>query len=389
MSNELNASKDRVAFVTAATTGYARDAGEVTAASMALDACIRALNDVGLRARDVDGLVGDNPAYIQAALGIPELTYWSNTKHSVSTLVDTINAVYTGACRVALVYHSNYRTPANSQSAAKYPFRRIDGSGYRPPLDGMGPDTLHGPAAYAAWANRYLYEYNETRDLFAYIALNARSNAVNNSGAVLRDPISIEDYMSARMIRWPLCLLDMDVPVDGADAFIVTTTEHARDLPHKPVLVHACAQGMINQNAEDQSPGLRNHSQHAVVRSLRARSDIWLDDFDIYFPYDGFSFIPIAWFEALGWCGPGDARGFFEDNWDHNESRLSLGGRVPVNTHGGALTEGGNQAAGHVREAVLQLQGRVGERQVSEARKALITSFGLFWNPRALVLRTE
>ena len=102
----------------------------------------------------------------------------------------------------------------------------------------------------------------------------------------------MDDYLAARMIRWPLCLLDMDVPVDGADAFIVTTAERARDLALPPVLIHACTQGMIAQNEEDQTPSLRHHGQHVVLASLRAKSDLWLDDIDVYFPYDGFCSSP-------------------------------------------------------------------------------------------------
>ena len=119
----------------------------------------------------------------------------------------------------------------------------------------------------------------------------------------------MDDYLAARMIRWPLCLLDMDVPVDGADAFIVTTAERARDLALKPVLIHACTQGMIAQNEEDQTPSLRDHGQHVVLESLKKKSDIWIDDIDVYFPYDGFSFITVSWIENAGFCGLGEARG--------------------------------------------------------------------------------
>ena len=110
------------------------------------------------------------------------------------------------------------------------------------------------------------------------------------------------------MIRWPLCLLDMDVPVDGADAFVITTAERARDLPHRPVLMHAATLGKIAKNEEDQTPSLRHHGQQVVVESLRAKSDFWIDDIDVYFPYDGFTIITLNWFENAGFCGPGRGR---------------------------------------------------------------------------------
>ena len=94
---------------------------------------------------------------------------------------------------------------------------------------------------------------------------------MRNPAAAMRDPLTMDDYLAARMIRWPLCLLDMDVPVDGADAFVITTTERARDLPHRPVLVHAATLGQIDKNEEDQTPSLREHGQQVVVDALQGQ----------------------------------------------------------------------------------------------------------------------
>ncbi len=109
----------------------------------------------------------------------------------------------------------------------------------------------------------------------------------------MRSPMTMEDYLSARMIRWPLCLLDMDVPVDGADAFIVTTSERARDLTDAPVLINAMSLGMVEKNVEDQQESLRHNGQHVVVDALKAKGDFWIDDVDVYFPYDGFTAITL------------------------------------------------------------------------------------------------
>ena len=206
--------------------------------------------------------------------------------------------------------------------------------------DGFGPDSISGAVGYTAWASRYLAEYHASRETFGYVAINDRSNAAGNPAAVLRDPITMDDYFAARMIRWPLCLLDMDVPVDGADAFVITTAERARDLALPPVLIHACTQGMIAQNEEDQTPSLRDHGQRIVVQSLRAKSDLWLEDVDVYFPYDGFSFLTVSWIENSGWCGPGEARAFIEEHWDKERNRILIHGRIPVNPHGGGALGG-------------------------------------------------
>ncbi len=379
--------KDQVAFASAATTGFRRDSGEVTPASLALDACVTAIKGAGIGANDINGLVGANPQYIQSSLGIPHLTYWNGAGIPfVSAIANAMNAVYTGAADVVLAYHSVYRDPMFSRSAANDPFRRMGfaaGGG-----DGFGPDSITGAVGYTAWASRYLYEYQATRETFGYIAINDRTNAALNPAAALRGPLTMDDYLSARMIRWPLCLLDMDVPVDGADAFIVTTAERA-DMALKPVLIHACTQGMVAQNEEDQTPSLRQHGQHVVLESLKKKSDIWIDDIDVYFPYDGFSFITVSWIENSGFCGLGEARAFIEDNWVADEGRMLINGRIPVNPHGGALSEGGTQGSGHTREAIHQLQGLADLRQVPGASKALITAGGFFFNAQGCVLRTD
>jgi acetyl-CoA acetyltransferase len=388
-----NPAKDKVAIASAATTGFRRSAGEVTASSMAVEACIKAIEAAGVRREDINGLIGANAVYVQSALGIPEVTYYQGPGIPFGfTLQNAVGAVSSGQCDVVLAYHSIYRNATNSRSADNDPFRAAamraragaGGGG-----DGFGPDSVSGAVGYTAWASRYLYEYNESRDLFGYVAINSRSNAALNPAAVMREPMTMDDYLNARMIRWPLALFDMDVPIDGADAFIITTPERARDLRLKPVLIHATTSGVIAQNEEDQTPSLVRHGQHVVLEALRAKSDIWIDDIDVYFPYDGFTFITISWIENTGWCDLGEARQFIKTNWDTEGNRLLIGGRIPVNPHGGSLSEGGTQGSGHTREAVHQLQGLAGERQVPSASKAFLTLGGFFFNAQGVVLRTE
>lgn len=386
-----NPSKDQVAFASAATTGFTRNAGEVTAASLALDACVDAIRAAGIDKSEINGIIGANNGYVQSALGIPAVNYYVGPGIPFGfTIANAVGAIASGQADVVLAYHSIYRNPSNSRSAANDPFRRSSfGLRGRGGGDGFGPDSISGAVGYTAWASRYLHEYNETRDLFGYIALNDRSHAAANPAAVMRDPLTMDDYMAARMIRWPLCILDMDVPIDGADAFIITTTERARDMALPPVLIHSATNGMVAQNEEDQTPSLLHHGQHAVIESLRGKSDLWTDDMDVFFPYDGFSFITVSWIENLGLCGLGEARGFIEDNWDDELSRVMIGGRVPLNPHGGSLSEGGTQGSGHTREAVHQLQGIAGDRQVDGAQVALMAMGGFFFNAQGAVLRAD
>jgi acetyl-CoA acetyltransferase len=242
--------------------------------------------------------------------------------------------------------------------------------------------------AYTAWASRYLYEYGATREDFGLVSINARSNGSRNPLATLRDPITMEDYLTARMIREPFCMLDMDIPADGADAFVVTTAERAKDLARPPVLVHAATTGTAPCTAEEQLPGLGHHGQHVVTKSLQAKSDLWLSDVDVFLPYDGFTIITLGWIENLGWCEPGGAGAFLREHWDKATDRVLINGRIPMNPHGGALAEGATRGSGYVREAVLQLRQDAGERQVPGASTALLAVGGFFFNSQGMILRT-
>ncbi len=147
---------------------------------------------------------------------------------------------------------------------------------------------------------------------------------------------------------------------------------------------------MIDKNEEDQTPSLRRHGQHATIDALRAKSDFWIDDVDVFFPYDGFSIIALNWLENVGWCGPGEAGSFIEDHWITHEDgtgRILIKGRIPVNPHGGSLSEGATQGSGHLREAVHQLQGLAGDRQVESAERALVNLGGFFFNAQGIMLR--
>ena len=388
-----NPIKDRISFVGVGSTGFARNAAGRSRTDLALEACITAITDAGLTAEDVDGVVGTAPAAHRIAedLGLPEVTHHSNQPMPlVFAVVDAMNAIYSGSCDTVLVYHALYRAPANSQAAARDPFRRGLGFGGSPaPAPWRVEPEQLGAEGYAAWASRYFFEYGAPPEVLGLIAINERSNAVRNPLAAMRTPITMEDYLSSRMVREPLRLLDMDVPVDGADAFVLTTTERARDLAKPPVMIHAATAGLTKHHGEDRIDGLSHHGQHVVVRSLRAKSDIWIPDVDVYFPYDGFTIITLAWIENTGWCRPGEGYDFIRSNWDDEGARILIDGRIPVNTHGGNHSEGGTQGSGHIREAVTQLRGEAGERQVPGARTALLTPGGFFNNAQGLVLRTD
>ncbi|WP_405136494.1 thiolase family protein [Nocardia sp. NBC_01388] len=391
---QRNPIKDRVAIAGLGRSSYGRDRG-TTELTMVLEAATSAIGDAGLTAGDIDGVVGGglhtggiDPAVVVSALGLPAVTWWAGARPPIGNhLTAAVNAVWSGAANAVLVYHSMYRLgrdPFRARAAAGLPDgRAIMGDGHTE----VEPWGMFGATGYAAWAARYLETFARDRQDFGLVALNGRAGAADNPDAVMRDPMGMPDYLNGRMIREPLCVYDMDIPVDGADAFVVTTADRARDMPGNPVLVHALSMGMAAHPEEHLTAGLDHTGQTVASQALLARSELSIGDFDVLFPYDGFSIITLHCLESYGFCKPGEAGDFLTEHWDQERNRVLIDGRVPINPHGGSLSEGGSQGAGHLREAVLQLRNAAGDRQVSGASSALLSPGGLFFNAQGIALR--
>jgi acetyl-CoA acetyltransferase len=397
-----NPAKDQVAIVGVGRFTFRRDDPGKSLAAITIDACVDAIRDAGLTAADIDGVCGSlgvSDVEMQLALGLPAVRWSVNHRIPFGfQLQESMNAVFSGACDAALVYHSRMRGPRDPAADPLWARAAGIGSGgdvpWKTTVNFRGgtpePGTMQGGIGYASWAGRYLHEFGVTReDVFGPIAVNNRTNAGMNDEAVLREPMTIDDYTNARLVREPYGMFDLDMPVTGADAFVVTTAERARDLPQRPVLIHAATSGRTAECREDQVADLHHTGQEVVVDALWAKSDLTLADVDVFLPYDGFTIINALWIESVGYCQRGEAAAFIASNWNHDRNRLEIGGRVPMNTHGGNLSEGGMQGSGSLREAVRQLRGTTtGGRQVPDAEVALWTPGGIVWNPSAAILRT-
>lgn len=399
MTDARNPACDQVAIVGIGRSPYSRSRSDISQGGLVAEAAIAALGDAGLGARDVDGICGSSVAaqWVQAALGIPAVSWFANPPIVIGNqIVAAVAAVHSGMCETALVYHHGYRMPWSSRSAASDPMRQRAGMGLAGPSATWGtghmeagPDSLALAPAYAAWAGYYLHTYGYGREALGRIAVNSRTNAGSNPGAVYREPLTLDDYLGGRMVRDPLTVFDMDVPVDGADAFVITTLDRARDLPQPPVLIHAATLGHTDYGSEEQLRDLDHAGQVVAAQRLWAKSELTLEEVDVFFPYEGFSNIALTWFENVGYCGRGEGGRFVEQHWVADEGRILIDGRIPVNPHGGSLSEGGTQGAGHLREACLQLRGQAGSRQVVDADVALVTPGGYYFNAQAMLLRTE
>jgi len=220
-----------------------------------------------------------------------------------------------------------------------------------------------GAPSAANWigmmAMRHFHEFGTTREQLGQIAVNARRNAALNPQAIYTEPMSLEDYLSVRMVSEPLCLYDCDVPADGSTAVIVSAAETSSDLRRPGVRVEAVGSALRGRDSWDQWDDLTTMACRDAAAMLWERTDLTPADVDLVEAYDGFSFITLAWLEALGFCGHGEGGPFLEGG-----HRIARDGELPVNTHGGQLSSGRLHGYGFLWEACLQLWGEAGERQV-------------------------
>ncbi len=186
-------------------------------------------------------------------------------------------------------------------------------------------------------------------------------------------------------------LLDMDLPVDCGEALIITTAERARDLPRKPVYIHAMSLGgsRVGEFYENTLSWSENSSWKSL-EGLWERSELRVEDMDLFFPYDGYTINAVALTEAAGFCKPGEASDLFESSWDTDRNILRLLGRTYVSTNGGNLSHGRAGGFNYYTDAVRQLRGTEGERQVPGVKNALLCAGSSFFHdPAAVVLRAE
>jgi acetyl-CoA acetyltransferase len=221
-------------------------------------------------------------------------------------------------------------------------------------------------------ASHHFARYGTTKEALGWIATTARYHAGLNPDAIYRDPMTMDDYMDARPITTPFGLYDCDIPCDGSIAVIVSAVDAARDLRRPPVLVESVGTQIIEPVEWDQ--GTITHEPQVLGPSahLWSRSSLTPNDVDLALLYDGFSFNCLSWLEALGFCGIGEGGDFVAGG-----ERIRLGGQLPLNTHGGQLSHGRTHGFGFIHEAITQLRGDAGDRQVKGCEVAVVTNGGL------------
>ncbi len=353
--------------------------------SLAVDACLEAVADAGLTLEDIDGLstypgaggMGmseGGPTAIEEALRIHPT--WINGGGDLpgpgGAIIAAAMAVAAGLCRHVLcfrtVWESTYATLAARGAGGGSGSQRVSG----PLREWRAPFGAMSAANWIAMnANQYMHRYGAPRDMLGLIAVNARTNAGKNPAAIYREPMTMDDYLSARPITSPFGLYDCDVPCDGSIAVIVSDASVAADLPRPAVRIEAVGTQILERVSWDQ--GTLTHEPQVLGQAAHmwTRTDVRHSEVDLALVYDGFTFNAISWIEGLGFCEFGQAW-----DWLDGGRRIALDGDLPVNPHGGQLSEGRTHGFGFVYEAVLQLRHDAGDRQIDEATTAVVTSGG-------------
>ena len=345
----------------------------------------RAVADAGLTKDDLDGFassgtgllapvevaeyVGLQPTWVDST-GVGGSTWEFMVEHASAAIAQGHADV------VALVYGSTARADLKARR------RRANLSfGARGPVQFDAPFGHTLIAKYAMTARRHMHEFGTTMEQLAEIAVSTRFNASLNPDAFYRDPITIDDVMSARMIADPLTKLHCCIRSDGGGAVVLTSEERARDLPKPPIWVLGTGEATSHTTMSEWPDFTESPAGRSGALAF-ARAGVRPEDIDICQLYDAFTPMVLLSFEALGFCGKGDGGAFVEDG------RMRVGGALPTNTDGGGLSSchPGMRGIFLLVEAVKQLRGECGERQVPEAELACVNGTGGWFSSASTVI---
>lgn len=351
-----------------------RWAPDKTAFQITAECAREALADAGLALSDVDGLFGATMS--MGAMGMVQLAEYLNIKPRyldgsniggssfVSHVAHAAAAIHSGLCEVALIL---YGSTAASDAMA---IGTGDTSMRDPGAAFVSPYGMPLVASYAMVAQRHRHLYGTTSEQLADIAVSTRQHASLNPHAKMRHPITRQDVLESRMIADPLHLLDCCIISDGGGAVIVTSLERARDLRQPPIVVRGTGEAVCHR--EIGAPDLTTIAAKQSGEHAFAMAGLTPADVDFCTIYDSFTITVLVTLECLGFCASGEGGPFVENGG------IGLGGRLPVNPDGGGLSSNHSGMRGIflVIEAVRQLRGGLGARQVEGAEIALAHGTG-------------
>ncbi len=389
--------KDKACIVGVGESAFTRGSGK-TELRLMLEASLNAIADAGLKPHDIDGIVGPPigsvAEHFAANLGIEDLRFATTVHMGGASPVVSLQAA---AMAVASGVATNVLIPLGWNGYSSNPVR---GGGARaetgekpmpepnPMMNTIGafylPYGATVPVQWYAWlATRHKHLYGTPFETMGAIAVNGRANANLNEKAMMRGrPLTMDDYLAARWVSYPFRLYDCCLETDAAGAVIVTSAERARDLKRPPVYISGVAEG--HPYPADDIParpdpfviGLSFAAPKAFAMAGMTHKDI-----DFLEVYDCFTYVVMLQIEAMGFCKRGEIKDFL------TPERIRLGGELPLNTHGGLLSEAHVWGINHIVEATRQLRHECGARQVQDAEVGLVTGWGDFGDGGLAILR--
>ena len=342
--------KEKTAIAGIGWTEFSRHS-ESTVQDLALRASINAINDAGIVPQEIDGIVSHfhrhldtvSPNEMVHALGLTKCNFevFNSTGGSwnVSATMTAASLVFAGICKTVLVYRAMNRY---SEGRARRVRRADDVEGsdqFRTPFG-----NHHAAATFGMRATAHMEKFGTSSLDFAHLAVTERSHAMLNKKAMMRKPMTMDDHQNSRWIIYPFKLLDCCQESDGAVAYIVTSAERARDCKHPPVYIMSGVGGL------GPTEGLWETNAANAAPLLYEGAGITPKDVSVAEIYDPFTFMCMTHIEDYGFCKKGEVGGWIRDG--HNK----LDGDIPINTHGGLLSEAHIHGQNHVIEAVQQLR---------------------------------
>ena len=367
--------RDKAAITGIGETVYSRMSGKSVIA-LQLEASLKAIEDAGLSPKDIDGIISfpNSPVVAEDFItnfGIADLRFSATMALGGASCVAAVQcallAVSSGVCSHVLIPigrngASGDRIGTRIQQMPQF---KVVGE-YEMPIGAIGPAQL-----YAPMARRHMELYGTTSRQFGEIAVSTRQNAVLNGNAIMKKPLTIEEHQASRMISDPLRLYDCSLESDGGAAIVVSATDRANDLRRPPVYVMGVAEGhpdspsSITQRSDLTRLGIAKAAPMAFRMAGVSHEDI-----DVAEIYDCFTYIVLCQLEDIGFCKKGEGGPFVESG------AIRLGGALPMNTHGGLLSQAHMAGMNHVVELVHQLRGEAGKAQVKGAKIGLVTGYG-------------
>jgi acetyl-CoA acetyltransferase len=377
--------RDRAAVTGVGETAYTRGSGR-SGLALSLEASLAAIADAGLSPRDIDGVIpmmgrGAIAEDIIANFGISDLRFSAQVPMGgaspVASLQCAAAAISAGLCRhvLILIGRDAFAGGRAATRVHQIPAFRTVGE-FELPLGAVSPAQL-----YAPMARRHMEQYGTTIRDFAEIAVTTRQHASLNERAIMRKPITIDDHHASRMISDPFRLLDCSQENDGGAAVVVSHADAARELARPRVLISGTAEGHPDSPASITQRGDPRLGTAKAAPLAFAMAGVQPSDINVAEIYDCFTYIVLCQIEDLGFCAKGEGGRFIR------EKGIGLNGALPVNTHGGLLSQGHMAGMNHIVELVRQLRGEGGLAQVKNAEIGLVTGYGDMGDGSVAIMR--